>query len=228
MLKLLASFLMAAVLLPAQEWKPLLNGKDLDGWEKHGPCEWSYLSDGIILGQRTHENRNDPFGPWPAAANSFHRWLNQQAWLYTKAEYRNFDLHVEYLIPPGGNSGVSIRDASHGRYAAYEEPVPAGMKDSTPAHIGYEIQIIDDDREKFPTGSIYTFVPGKTGLQKPGAWNTLEIESRADLIRVRVNGQIAAEYPGDPKRAKSGPIGLQLHDQFTFAMFRNIRIRELP
>jgi hypothetical protein len=44
---------------------------------------------------------------------------------------------------------------------------------------------------------------------------------------VRLNGQIATEGPGDTARSKTGPIGLQLHDQFTFAMFRNIRIREI-
>ncbi len=54
----------------------------------------------------------------------------------------------------------------------------------------------------------------------------MEIESRNGAIRVRVNGTLAAEYAGDPARSKSGPIGLQLHDQFTSAMFRNIRIRE--
>ncbi len=56
----------------------------------------------------------------------------------------------------------------------------------------------------------------------------MEIESRDDSIRVRLNGQVVAEYAGDPARPKSGPIGLQLHDLFALAMFRNIRIRELP
>jgi hypothetical protein len=226
-MKFLPLFLLS-LLLQAQEWKPLFNGKNLDGWEQHGPCQWTWLPDGVLLGQRTHENTKDPFGLWPAGSNEFHHWLNQQAWLYTKAEFGNFDLHVEYLIPPGGNSGVSIRDSSRARYASREQPVPAGMKESTPAHIGYEIQIIDDDQEKFPTGSVYTFAAAKRGLHKTAQWNTLEIESRSNLIRVRVNGEVAAESPGDPKRPKSGPIGLQLHDQFTFAMFRNIRIRQLP
>jgi hypothetical protein len=54
----------------------------------------------------------------------------------------------------------------------------------------------------------------------------MDIESRDGAIRVRINGTPVAEYPGDPARSKSGPIGLQLHDQFTTAMFRNIRVRE--
>jgi hypothetical protein len=66
----------------------------------------------------------------------------------------------------------------------------------------------------------------KTGFERRGEWNGMDIESRNEIIRVRLNGQLVAESPGDPKRSKTGPIGLQLHDQFTFAMFRNIRIRQ--
>ena len=93
--------------------------------------------------------------------------------------------------------------------------------------MGYEIQIIDGEGQKFPTGSIYLFAPAKTGSQKPADWNSMDIESRNDKIRVKVNGTLVAEHAGDPERSKTGPIGLQLHDQFTFVMFRHIRIREL-
>jgi hypothetical protein len=55
----------------------------------------------------------------------------------------------------------------------------------------------------------------------------MEIESRHDMIRVKVNGQVTAEHAGDPERSKTGPIGLQLHDRFSWVMFRNIRLREI-
>jgi hypothetical protein len=42
-----------------------------------------------------------------------------------------------------------------------------------------------------------------------------------------VNGWLVVEHPGDPARPKAGPIGLQLHDQFSLIMFRNIRVREI-
>ncbi len=106
-------------------------------------------------------------------------------------------------------------------------PDLAGPLKSTPAHIGYEIQILGDDADTYPSGSIYGLVPARRGVQRPGEWNSLDIESRPGLIRVRVNGEVVAEGPGDPQRPKTGPIGLQLHDQFTFAMFRNLRIREV-
>ena len=68
----------------------------------------------------------------------------------------------------------------------------------------------------------------KQGFQQDFDWNALDIESRKDMIRVKLNGHLVAESPGDPKRSKLGPIGLQLHDDKALAMFRNIRIREVP
>ena len=211
-------------------WKPLFNGKNLDGWEVRGPGVWTVMQDGVLMGQRANPNPPAPFAtPWPIDAQHYRDWLYRQAWLYTRAEFGEFDLHVEYWIPPGANSGVSIRDRSRAHSAIgesdAERPELASFEKTTPAHIGYEIQIIDDDAEKFPSGSVYTFVPAQKGLQRRGEWNSMEIESRNDRIRVGINGRFAAEYPGDPARSKSGPIGLQLHDQFTLALFRNIRIR---
>ena len=192
------------VTLPADlGWRPLFSAKSLDGWQPRGECLWSVLPDGTLLGKRTA-------GTSPT-----------QAWLYTTAEYGEFDLHVEYWIPAGGNSGVSIRDRSRAA-AAIGETLPY----TTPAHVGYEIQIIDDDAEAYPTGSVYLFAAAKTGVYRRGVWNSLDIESRNTLIRVRLNGQIVAESPGDPARPKVGPIGLQLHDRFSTAMFRNIRLRQ--
>jgi type 1 glutamine amidotransferase len=210
-------------------WKPMFNGKDLDGWEVRGNGVWSWMPGGVLLGRRVPVDIDNPFGKeWPVDHSRYRNWRNRQAWIYTKAEYTDFDLHVEYWLPPGGNSGVSIRDKSRAHTAIgetdAERPELAGYPKTTPAHIGYEIQLLDEDGAN-PTGSIYDVTHSKNPPRKRGEWNAVDIESRNGLIRVRVNGEIVAENPGDPARAKTGPIGLQLHDQFTTAMFRNVRIR---
>ena len=64
------------------------------------------------------------------------------------------------------------------------------------------------------------------GAMKEDDWNALDIISRNEKITIRLNGKVVAEHAGDPQRPKTGPIGLQLHDQFSVVMFRNIRIRE--
>jgi type 1 glutamine amidotransferase len=212
-------------------WEPLLNGRNLDGWEVRGNGVWDWLPGGVLLGRRLPKDANNPFGAaWPVEHNTYRSWKNQQAWIYTKAEYHEFDLHLEYWLPPGGNSGVSIRDGSRGHFAIGEADAErrdlAAFPRTTPAHIGYEIQILDDAAEKNPTGSIYDVASSKNPPFRKGEWNAMEVESRDGLIRVRLNGEIVAESPGVEGRAKVGPIGLQLHDQFTTAMFRNVRLRK--
>jgi len=182
-----------------------LNGKNIEGWEIVGEGFWNVMGDGTLVGQR------DP-------AKSTER----QCWLYTKKEFGEYDLHVDYWLRWGGNSGVSIRDTSRAQYAQGAKWDPK----RTPSHIGYEIQIANDGDE-YATGSVYLFAKAKSGVQHDFDWNSLDIESRNDHIRVKLNGQLVAESPGDPKRSKTGPIGLQLHDHKAVAMFRNIRIQEV-
>lgn len=229
-IQLSCTFLLFAVAAAAADadWKPLFNAKNLDGWEPRGACAWTVMPEGVLVGQRIHTK---PTETWPLEQKDYNKWLYRQAWLYTTRDFGQFDLHLEYWIPKGGNSGVSLRDHSRAHYAIGEpdsvHPELAGPLKSTPAHIGYEIQILDGDSDKYPSGSIYTFVAAKRGVHRSGAWNTMDIEVRDNMIRVRLNGGLVAESPGNPARPKTGPIGLQLHDQFTFALFRNIRIREV-
>ncbi|MGH9662684.1 MAG: 3-keto-disaccharide hydrolase [Bryobacteraceae bacterium] len=173
-------------------------------WDKVGDGMWSVMRDGTLVGQRSEK--------------SLH-----QAWLYTKREFGEYDLHLEWWCRQGGNSGVSIRDTSRGRFAVGE----AFNRDKTPSHIGYEIQISEGHADKYPTGSIYLFDMAKKGRQIPNDWNALDIEVRDSLIRVLLNGQLVSQHAGDPARSKAGPIGLQLHDPKSLIMFRKVRVREI-
>lgn len=227
----LLAFALPQAPMHAQQWHNLFNGTNLDGWEVRGEGIWTVMQDGPLLGQHAHPNADDPFGKWPISLDQYQTWQGRQAWLYTVDQFGEFDLHVEYWIPPQGNSGVSIRDVSRAHYAIGEpdsaRPDLVGPVRSTPAHIGYEIQIVSGDNNRYPSGSVYAFVAAKRGVQKAGEWNNLDIESRNEIIRVTLNGLRVAESAGDPVRPRVGPIGLQLHDQFTFALFRNIQIRAI-
>src|SRR5260370_8926353 len=119
--------------------------------------------------------------------------------------------------------GVPTRGASRGGWAFCN---PVDVK-KTPAKIGYEIQINNRYPDPHPSGSIYGFVDATKVIQNDDDWNTMDISSRNDKITVMLNGKLAAEYPGDPQRSKTGPIGLQLHDQFSIIMFKNVKIREI-
>ena len=198
--------LLSLVAIPVRgQWVDLLqNG--LGDWEIIGDGQWSMMSGGSLLGDRKP------------------RESKEQSWVYTKRDYGEFDLRLEFWTRLGGNSGVSIRDLTRARYAV----PPNWDRERTPSHNGYEIQISNGHADNYPTGSIYLFAKAEGGVQKPLDWNLLEIESRNEMIRVRLNGNLVCQHPGDPQRSKTGPIGLQLHDPDSVVMFRNIRIRELP
>ena len=184
----------------------LFNGKNLDGWEIVGDGFWAVRSDGVLVGQGDSK-----------AGRPQH-----QSWLYTREEFEEFDLKAEFWLRRGANSGISIRDTSRARYAQGAE----WDSKKTPSHIGYEIQLINSDKpQKHDSGSLYLFQPAPKKAMKPDDWNVIEIESRKDRIRIRLNGELMADHPGDPARPTRGPIGLQLHDKETVIEFRSITLR---
>jgi hypothetical protein len=211
--------------LSAADDRPLFNGKNLDGWEVIGDGQWTVMADGTLLGQRIGDYRKmfAPGGPLPTQPQ-FKGWVDTQSWLYTtRNDFGEFDLHVEYWTKTTGNSGVSIRDVSRAQAAILTPPDYT----HTPSKVGYEIQINNRLPDPHPSGSIYGFVDAPKDAQHDDDWNSMDILSRNDKITVKLNGRVVAENPGDPKRSKIGPIGLQMHDQFSIIMFRNIRIHEL-
>ena len=219
---LFVGLLLTASTIVGADWKDLITPR-LEAWDSLGDGIWRVTDDGTLVGYR-RPVIDALFGESETITRQqFEDWFRVQSWLYTKQEYGEFDLHVEYWIRVPGNSGISIRDPTRAEFAITQ---PADYE-RTPAHNGYEVQINGSSDSRNPSGSLYTFVPAQNGFQRDGQWNSFDIESRNDRIRVSVNGEIVAEHPGDSDRPKSGPIGLQLHDQFNFVMFRNIRIREV-
>lgn len=219
---LVAGVIAAPPLAYAQDWHNLLaNG--LDQWDVVGNGIWTLRSDGVVMGYSKFDTKFLEDQGDKLTYQHFQDWHAQQSWLYTKKEFEEFDLQIDYWVLSPGNSGISIRDSSRGQYAV---TIPPDFK-RTPAHIGYEIQINGSGPSRNPTGSLYTQVVAPDGPQKDGEWNTLLIESRKNMIRITLNGQQVSEHPGVEGRPAKGPIGLQLHDQHNVVMFRNIRIREL-
>jgi hypothetical protein len=150
-------------------------------------------------------------------------------WLATTAEYDDFDLSMEFNVPEDGNSGVFIR----------------APKDGIPYVDGMEIQLLDDEGEKWKglqpdqfTGSIYAVVAPSKRVTKPaGEWQTMRILCVGRTCQVWVNGQQVIDanldhlvethgekVPG--LKRDRGFIGLQNHGDPV--SFRNIDLRAIP
>ena len=164
----------------------------------------------------------------------------------TKRGFSNYQLHLEWRIPPGitgegqgrGNSGLFLASTGDG-------------------DAGYELQILDSYRNKTyvngQAGSVYKqYIPLANAMRPPGEWQTYDIvwiapvfnadgsmKSPARLTAfhngiliqndVELRGETA--WQGEPRYKAHGrsPIKLQDHgDPSAPISFRNIWVRELP
>jgi hypothetical protein len=107
-----------------------------------------------------------------------------------------------------------------------------------PVHHGYEVQIMDDSDEYHRTGAIYSLANvAPVPNQRPTDWKTMVITLKGDLVLVDIDGKRVTTFDPDskdvprerkwyepkrePKRPRSGYIGLQNHDfRNTVAHFR--------
>jgi hypothetical protein len=225
MLRIIFVMVMACMALAAQPrgYKALFNGKDLTGWEVRGDGKWNVIDGGILVGQRDLDGKSLAPGKRFTSEKEYLLWLNHQAWLYTKAEFAEYDLHVEFWTKEHGNSGVSLHDVTRAENAIKWPPDFT----KTPAKIAYEIQINNGYPDPHPTGSIYGFVDAPKDALRENQWNAMDISVRKDAILVKLNGREVARTVPDLKRSMRGPIGLQLHDQLSVIQFKNLWIREL-
>jgi len=188
-------------------FKSIFNGKDFDGWA--GPVDNYEIKDGAIV-CRPKKGGN----------------------IYTKAEYRDFIVRLEFKLPPGGNNGLAIRYPGEG----------------DPAYVGMcEAQVLDDNYEKATGekidprqahGSAYGMVAAHRGYQHPiGEWNYQETTVKGSTIKIELNGTVildcdlskVSDYKGDHphpgKDRTSGHFGFAGHNDPV--MFRNISIKTL-
>ena len=184
----------------------VFNGKDFDGWA--GPVDNYEVKDGAIVCK-------------PGKGGT----------IYTKEEYSDFIVRLEFKLPPGGNNGLAIRYPGRGD-TAYE-----GM---------CELQVLDDNYEQVrgaidprqAHGSAYGMVAAARGYQRPiGEWNYQEVTVVGPKIKVELNGTVIlhgdlsqvkqfmanSAHPG--KDRTIGHFGFAGHNDPV--MFRNIAIQAL-
>lgn len=163
--------------------------------------------------------------------------------LYTRSQYRNFELKLEFNMTELVNSGVKyfvskISNASKGKLE----------------WIGFEYQIIDDfnherirayEGPKGSTGALYLVVaPGKSKKLYPvGKWNSMKIKVQGKHIQHWLNGKKVVDVMIDspefnslvqetkfkdyPEFGKKEVGFLLLQDHGCEIRFRNILIKEL-
>ena len=185
-------------------FKPLYNGKNLNGWKTTG--NWLPQEDGSLLIQ-------------PRAGET--GWERYDAYLWSEKRYKDFVLDVQYMYPPDGNSGIYFRVADQA------DPVEEGIEVQVLDSSKKEGPLGHHDHG----GVIRTVGPTKNMSRPPNTWNRMVVTCIGSHLQVELNGQPIIDTQLDKGPMKNRPlegyIGLQDHGQPNNLKFRNIRILEL-
>ena len=217
---------------PAKQagFSSLFDGVSLQGWKQTDAIKdrWQ-AADGVI--------RLSPKQPPRIRGEDDHLW--------TQAEFRNFDLLVQWRLTERPErrtmnaftaDGLFRRD-EEGRRAKHEvmhagdsgiilrgDPraqvniwsQPMGSGDINPYHKNPSLS--KDIRR--------ACVPSTNADRPAGEWNRFEIRMRGQRVSVKLNGTLVIDNATLPGVAASGPIGLQNHGDGI--EFRRLFIRRLP
>jgi hypothetical protein len=203
----------------------LFDGTNLDQWvstkDKSLPADWP-VADGVMTVKKTPGNN-----------------------IETKRSFKNYQLHLEWRIPPG----ITGADQARGNSGLF-------LASTGPGDSGYELQILDSYENKTyvngQAGSIYKQgIPLANAMRKPGEWQTYDVVWTAPTfnadgtvktpahvtalhngVLIQNHFELKGEtlYIGKPeyKKYDTAPIKLQAHgDPSPPISFRNIWIREL-
>lgn len=183
----------------------LFNGKDLTGWK--GATDSYEVVDGALRGKE-----------------------GKGGVLYYDKEYGDFQVRLDFKLPPAGNNGLAIRYPGEGD-AAYGAMC--------------ELQVLDSEHEKYKTidprqahGSVYGMIPAARGyLRETGQWNFQDVTVQGSRITVELNGykildadvkdvkEFMNDRPHPGKDRTSGYFGFAGHNDPV--EFRGIEIKPL-
>lgn len=191
------------------------------GFASSLPIQWKVVPDPVDSGTVIQTDDRAADGGKYGAAD-----------LITKQEFRDFRLHVEFLVAqPGGNSGVYLQNR-------------------------YEIQVLDGDKTTHGMGAVINESPSPYhAYHGVGKWNAYDIKFRAArfsggkrtekaLVSMYFNGvKVHTNVPisqvwGGPRSGLDGgndggkgitdvPGGLKLQAEGHDVRYRNIWIQEL-
>jgi hypothetical protein len=183
----------------------IFNGVDFTGWK--GPVE-------------NYEVRDDSIVCKPGKGGT----------IFTAEEYADFQVRLEFKLPPAGNNGLAIR------YPGQGDPAYTGM---------CELQVLDTEHPMYKGldarqahGSAYGMAAAHRGfLRQPGQWNYQQVTVKGSTIQVELNGvtilnadlskvtEFLGNTPHPGKDRASGHFGFAGHGDAV--QFRFVSIKPL-
>jgi hypothetical protein len=201
---------------PPPGFVALFNGKDLTGWKGlmnrplDNPIKRAALND---EDRAVAQHEADEFmrKHWKVEDGAL-VFDGKGHSLCTVKDYGDFELLVDWKIPPKGDSGIYLRGSP-------------------------QVQIWDPDLRKIGSGGLYNNKknpsnPTTTADKPVGQWNTFRIKMVGDKVTVHLNDVLVVDnvtmenyWDYDKPIFPTGQIELQDHGNTLW--FKNIYIREL-
>lgn len=228
------------------EWITLFDGSSLNGWRGYNaevlPPGWT-IEDGVMTFSTEMVLEQD------------YDYKGSKDIIYGAREFDNFELYVEWNIPPGGNSGIfyHIKEGYDGipevapEYQLIDDENYTQFHDITEYNksLGYtenpeKLQLLQS------TGADYAMYPPDTTVKKlnpAGEWNSTRIVFTPEKVEHYLNDILIVSFvpwneaweakkndgkwklAPDYGKFKSGFIGFQDHG--SGLAFRNIKIKPL-
>ena len=200
----------------ASGWRLLFDGRSLSNFRDYHADTLSHawtIVDGVIVKTRSTED------------------------IVTRESYGNFELSWDWMLPPGGNSGVFFRATEEYDKIYWSAP---------------EFQLLDDSLAPdghsplTSAGAAYALYAPPRGLARNGGhWNSSRIVANGSHVEHWMNGQKTIEYEAWSPEWKAKVAASKFHDYPNFGLarrgligfqgdhagsveLRNIKIRVLP
>lgn len=230
----------------SSEWIYLFDGSSLDGWKAYNedslPPGWTIVDSVMTFSTEM-------------ILEQYYDYKGSRDIVYGAQEFDNFELYVEWKIPPGGNSGIfyHIVEGYEGlpevapEYQLIDDEHYTDFHDIT--EYNKSIGITENPQDLQPlqsTGADYAMHipdPTKKNLNPAGQWNNSKIIFTPERVEHWLNGELLLTFvpwseewntkksngkwkiAEDYGKHKKGLIGFQDHGSPLW--FRNIKIKQL-
>lgn len=224
------------------DWIVLFDGTSTEGWRGYNA---ETMPPGWVIEDKVLTFKDD--GPATEV-----EYEGGKDIIYAAEQFDNFELQIEWKIPPGGNSGIfyHVKEGYSGPYEVAPEYQMIDDENYTKFHdicdynkgLGYDCNLQDWQS----TGADYAMYPAPMNarnLKPAGEWNSTRIIFTKEKAEYWLNGKMVVDFvpwsedweakknsgkwshAPDYGKFKTGYIGLQDHDSPLW--FRNIKIKRL-
>lgn len=174
----------------------LFNGKDLTGWKIHGTEKWFVQNGELIC-----ESGSD----------------KQYGYLASAAEFKDFDLELEFFQESNGNSGVFFHSQVEGTKVSGWQAEVAPMNQHTGGIY-----------ESYGRGWLIKPEPAREKFLKENSWNHMRVRVQGNVVETWLNGNQMIRLEDAKIGSVSGKISLQIHDGGGVRVrWRNLKITSL-